>query len=62
MFFQLSTLSTFVQSFSGMELTPINDVVVEPVPIPLSEDDLRPVLGEELFPELFFNLFICAKK
>ena len=45
-----------------MELTPINDVVVEPVPIPLSEDDLRPVLGEELFPELFFNLFICAKK
>jgi hypothetical protein len=38
----------------------INNEVVHEVPIP--DKDMRPILGEALFDELFANVFLCARK
>lgn len=39
----------------------INNVKVEKVPL-LSKEDKRPVRGSDLFPEIYSNIFLCAKK
>ena len=41
---------------------PINKVTVERVPIYGGEKDNRPIKGEELFSEIYSNIFICARK
>ena len=39
----------------------INNIDVKKVPLLHKEDD-RPVKGSELFPEIYSNIFLCAKK
>jgi len=39
----------------------INNEVVKAVPL-ISVVDTRPVLGQALFPEIYANIFLCAKK
>lgn len=39
----------------------INGVVVKSVPI-LHKEDKRPIKGFDLFPEIYANVFLCAKK
>lgn len=43
-----------------MKYTSINKSIVKPVQI--KPEDLSRVKGRDLFPRLYFNLFICAKK
>jgi len=42
-------------------LKQINDVTIKPLPM-IGGGDTRPVKGSELFPELYANIFLCAKK
>ena len=42
-------------------LRQINNVKVSAIPI-IGGGDMRPIKGSELFPEVFANIFICAKK
>lgn len=39
----------------------INDVTIKPIPM-IGGGDTRPVKGAQLFPELYANIFLCAKK
>ena len=38
----------------------INDIKVDKVPL-LSKEDTRPIRGADLFPEIYANVFLCAK-
>lgn len=40
----------------------INSVVIKKVPVDKEDDDKRPILGAEMFPEIYANVFLCAKK
>lgn len=46
---------------SNYHAVKINDVKVDKVPL-LSKEDKRPVRGAALFPEIYANIFLCAKK
>ena len=39
----------------------INDITVKKVPLS-NEEDTRPIRGCDLFPEIYSNVFLCAKK
>ncbi len=42
-------------------LKQISDVIIKPIPM-IGGGDNRPVRGAKLFPELYANIFLCAKK
>ena len=44
-----------------MQLVKVNEVEVKPIK-PVSEPDLRPVMGADLFPECNAAIFICAPR
>ncbi|MDR3571311.1 MAG: hypothetical protein P4L81_03885 [Candidatus Pacebacteria bacterium] len=46
---------------SAFAVKKINDEVVKPIPL-LTQPDKRPIKGSDLFPELYANVFFCAKK
>ena len=41
-------------------LQQINDKIVNKIPLP--EEDTRPIKGFDVCPEVFSNIFLCAKK
>lgn len=45
----------------SITLKKINDEIVKAVPL-IHAEDKRPILGEKLFPEIYANVFLCAKK
>lgn len=46
-----------------MKLKKINNQTVKPLQVGLGKvEDTRPIKGEALFPELYSNIFLCAKK
>jgi hypothetical protein len=49
------------RSAERFELKKINDEVVKPIPFSKASD-VRPVKGSALFPEVYANVFFCAKK
>jgi hypothetical protein len=47
---------------SSIKLVKINNATVNQLPNYESKEDKRPILGADLFPELYSNIFLCAKK
>jgi len=47
---------------SSIKLVKINNATVNQLPNYESKEDRRPILGADLFPELYSNIFLCAKK